>query len=276
MNSSILPVSARGMFSSLKQGFVELFLVAVPKVAAGAATLIVNAALLRYFGPEQFAIYALCVTGILLTDAIFGAAVDLGVLRLVPLYQISDSDRALAIQKSALLLKLVPAGVIMVVLLAFSRQVSRFLFHQDGFSFLIFLSALSAIGLLSLRSTQAYLQVERRFSLYGALDWLHNALKFGGIAALLWLNRVTVPGILLFYSIAPICAFALGISFFGPRFFDGPSSCGRLRRKCFGMSHGMRQHSLSQQVSAGWIFFFSHPGAISRKLASLRVPRCSH
>jgi hypothetical protein len=86
MSSSILPAGVTEAYSSLKRGFVELFLVALPKVVAGAATLVVNAAMLRYFGPEQFAIYSLCVTGILLTDAIMGASADLGVLRLAPLY----------------------------------------------------------------------------------------------------------------------------------------------------------------------------------------------
>src|SRR5258705_11887712 len=159
MGASTLSASDPSTFSSLKRGFTELFLVALPKVVAGVATLVVNSALLRYFGPEQFAIYALGLTGIILTDAIFGAAVDLGVLRLVPMFRTSDPDRARAVQKSALLLKVGPAGVIMLVLVAFSRPVSRFLFHQDGLAFLIFLSALSAIGLLSLRSTHVYLQV---------------------------------------------------------------------------------------------------------------------
>ena len=70
------------MFPSLKRGIVDVFLVAAPKVVAGATTLLVNVVLLRYFGPEQFAIYSLCVTGILLTDAILGAAVDMGILRM--------------------------------------------------------------------------------------------------------------------------------------------------------------------------------------------------
>ena len=205
------------MFPSLKRGIVDVFLVAAPKVVAGATTLLVNVVLLRYFGPEQFAIYSLCVTGILLTDAILGAAVDMGILRLVPLHQTSDPDRALAIQKAALFLKVVPASVATAVLLAFSRPVARFLFHQDGYSFLIFLSAISAIGLLSLRSTQACLQVAQRFSLYAALDWLHNAVRFGGIAAILWLNRPSIPGVLFFFSIAPMFAFALGIAFVGNR-----------------------------------------------------------
>jgi O-antigen/teichoic acid export membrane protein len=215
MSSSILSVGFTDV-SSLKRVFGELFLVALPKVVGGVATLVVNAALLRYFGPEQFAIYSLCITGILLSDAIIGAAMDLGVLRLAPLYLESDPDRARAIQKSALFLKIVPVGGLsMVLLLAFARPMSRFLFHQDGLSFLLFLSAFSAIGLLSLRSTQAYLQVQRRFGLYGTLDWLQNGLKFGGIGAILWLKLATVTSVLSFYGMAPMIAFGLGLLFFG-------------------------------------------------------------
>jgi O-antigen/teichoic acid export membrane protein len=102
-----------------------------------------------------------------------------------------------------------------LLLLAFARPVSRFLFHQDGLSYLLFLSAFATIGLLSIRSTQTYLQVQRRFAVYGGLDWLQNSLRFGGIAAILWLKRATIPNVLFLYGLGPWFAFGLGMVFFG-------------------------------------------------------------
>ena len=63
----------------IKKGIFEFLSVSAPKVIGGAGTVAVNVVLLRYFGPEQFGVYSLCVVGILLVDAILGSALDTGI-----------------------------------------------------------------------------------------------------------------------------------------------------------------------------------------------------
>jgi O-antigen/teichoic acid export membrane protein len=59
------------------------------------------------------------------------------------------------------------------------------------------------VTVLVLRSVQAYFQVSSRFRAYGLLDIGHNALRYGGVACLLFLHVATPMRVLAFYAAAP-------------------------------------------------------------------------
>lgn len=67
-------------------------------------------------------------------------------------------------------------------------------------------------GLLMLRSALVHLQVESKFALYGGLDLLHNVLKFGGIALLLWSAQVSPGAVLALFVFAPVSVCLLSLA----------------------------------------------------------------
>jgi len=193
----------------MKKVLLELFFVALPKILSGAGAASVNLILLRYFEPEQFGMYSLCITGILLADGILGSAFDMGVLRLAPAYRATDEKRSLAIEKAAVILKLIVTLTVGLLLVLFAQPLSRSLFQQEGTAYLLYLSSCAALGMLLFRSVLVHLQVEGKFALYGSLDLLHNVLKFGGIALILAFSHVSLGAVLTFFALGPACVSVL-------------------------------------------------------------------
>jgi O-antigen/teichoic acid export membrane protein len=194
-----------------KKFLLEFFFVAFPKILTGAGTTGVNLVLLRYFTPEEFGVYSLCVAGILLTDSILGSAIDIGVLRLATLYHKTETLRSLAIEKAALLLKLAAVLVVGSVLALFAEPLSLLLFQQEGKIYLLYLCSWAALGMLLLRSILVHLQVEGQFVFYGSLDLLHNVLKFGGVVLILLFAQASPGAVLTFLALGPTCVFVFGL-----------------------------------------------------------------
>lgn len=195
-----------------KKGLIEFTYVALPKVLAGILTLLFNIVILRYLSIEQFAIYTLSISGILLADAIIGSAVDMGVLRLSPIYRTSDYERSINIEKAALTFKLSLSFLVLGILVFNGKSVSQVIFGSAEYVDIIFITSLAAIFMLMFRSVLVHLQVERNFPTYGKLDFVHIALKYGGIGTLIMFFTVTPWNILAFFVIGPGAAFIIGLA----------------------------------------------------------------
>jgi O-antigen/teichoic acid export membrane protein len=208
----------------MRKGVLDFFFVAVPKIVGGAGAAGVNVILLRYFEPEQFGMFYLCVTGILLADGILGSAFDMGVLRLAPAYRVTDEKRSLAIEKAAAILKILVALAVGLLLVFFAQPLSKSLFQQEGTAYLLYLSGCAALGMLLFRSVLVHLQVEGKFALYGSLDLLHNVLKFGGIALLLAFSHPSLGAVLTFFALGPACVFVLYVGACGKKFLGQGSA----------------------------------------------------
>src|ERR1700730_9366651 len=61
----------------------DFICVALPKVFSAVLQLIINLLLIRHLGPDQAGIVFVCLTTILLGDAVLGSALDVAVVRLV-------------------------------------------------------------------------------------------------------------------------------------------------------------------------------------------------
>jgi O-antigen/teichoic acid export membrane protein len=195
-----------------RRGFLEFLCVAVPKISGGICSLALNVVLIRYFGTEQFGLYAVCTTGVLLADALFGSAVDLSVVRLASAKLRTEPELALTIQKAALYLKVIAVLAVSGVLLISAGVIERNVFHQPNTSQLILLSCLATLGLMLLRTAQTNLQIERNFLMYGALEIVQMAMRYGGIAVLLVLGSVRPERVLFFYASGPLFAFLVWVT----------------------------------------------------------------
>lgn len=188
----------------METGFHEFLWVAVPKASGAVFQLFFNLILLRYFGPAQFGVLAVCLSVVILSDAVLGAAFDTAILRQGPMYHVDDPVRSLQVQQAGLLLKPLMGLVAAVPLLLFGSRLSMLLFQGRGSKMLLYLSAASVLGLLMLRSVQAHFQVSRKFRRYGASDLLHNAIRYGGTALLLIFNGATPGRVIAMYAAAPL------------------------------------------------------------------------
>lgn len=193
---------------------------AVPKVLAGGLQLLLNFFLLRYFGPEYFGAISVCVTMILLVDAITGAAVDMGVVRLAPAYRSTDPAHGLRIQQAALLGKPIALLFLLLPLLIARDQVAGLLFDgREVASGLLVVTITAVLGLAILRSIQTHLQVEGNFRAYGMADVILNAIRYGGVGILLWTAVATPWRVLSLYAIAPFAASAVTFLTSGRKLF---------------------------------------------------------
>ncbi len=190
----------------------EFLLVAFPKALTGFGTIVFNLILLRALGAEQFGVVSICVTSVLLVDAIIGSAIDLSVMKLAPALRPSDPEACKAIQRSALYLK-AAGGIVLTAPLILARgPISQALFRSSGYESVLGISALAALALLILRSAQAQMQIESNYRLYGMVELLHAALRFGGVAAIITLGLASPLAVMACISAAPLALVALWLA----------------------------------------------------------------
>lgn len=157
-----------------------------------------------------------CITLVLLADAVLGAAVDTGVIRLATAPD-ATAGAASEVQKSALVGKLLVSALLLAPLALFRSQLSELLFHDPSHGLLLILAVLSLAATLLLRSVQTYFQLTGRFTLYGIAEIVQGAIKFGGAAVLLWTATATPLSILGVYVAGPlISALVLAVLFASP------------------------------------------------------------
>jgi len=201
------------------KSFIEILFVSLPKVLNGLSLILLNSIIIRYLGTESFGIYSICIFSVLILDATIGSAFDLGILRLVPLYQESEPEYAISLQKSAIYLKLFLFVLIGLVVLLFIKPIGLKLFHTDLYNHLIGFSLLAGLALLMLRSSQVNLQVNRKFKLYGGLDLLQLTLRIGGIGLLLLFFKSNITYIIIIYAAGIIVTFLISLTVTGKDLF---------------------------------------------------------
>jgi O-antigen/teichoic acid export membrane protein len=190
----------------------EFLFVAAPKALAGLCTVGINLVLLRFFGPEQYGAYALCVSIVLLSDAILGSALDLGVIRLASLHHEKDPQRCLAVQAAGFYLKVICVLVVTMIMSMFAGRLSQMLFHRRGDESLLYIVCAGVLALLSLRSLQMLPQINCKFFEYGLLELIQMVLKYGGITLLLIWGRANAASVLALLAAGPFLAIAIFVA----------------------------------------------------------------
>src|SRR5687767_7138528 len=119
--------------------------VALPKISAGFLQLFTNLLLARALGPDAFGPLSVCVTSIILLDGIFGAAIDLCVVKLTTAGEGPTSRHGLAIQKAGLILKLLLVTMVVVPVGLLSRPLGEAVFHAPTSLMLMTIAAAAAL-----------------------------------------------------------------------------------------------------------------------------------
>ncbi len=160
--------------------------VALPKGLGGVLTVVLNGVLLTHMAPADFGAYAICLTLVALADGVLGSAIDMSVIKLASVHRLHDLPRAAAVERWGVAIKLAASLALISVALLLAQQLSGALFKRPEPQLLMLAMAVGA-GVLLLRSAFLNLQLQQRFAAYAGLELLVQALRVGGIAAvLLW------------------------------------------------------------------------------------------
>jgi O-antigen/teichoic acid export membrane protein len=177
-------------------------------VAMGFAS---NVLIVRVLGPTHFGVYALCAAMIKILSGCFGDALDLAVLRRVPLYVRTERPRALRVAWAALWLRVaVGLGVVVIGLLV-SSWVAEVFFRSSRDWVLVVLAAAGVMGELLVRAASSYFQAAEMFSQFLALDALLHGGRIGILLGLLSLNALTLHTALMVYVGVSYAVFLAGL-----------------------------------------------------------------
>jgi len=175
--------------------------VALPKGLGGVLTVVLNSILLTHMAPADFGAYAICLTLVALADGVLGAAIDMSVVKLASVHRLHDQARAAAVERWGVAVKLAASLALVSVTLALAGPLSSALFKRPEPELLVLAMAVAS-GVLLLRSAFLNLQLQQRFGAYAGLELLAQALRVGGIGAvLLWLR----PSAQVLMAVAALC-----------------------------------------------------------------------
>jgi len=187
-----------------KKAIGEFVCVAGPKIAAGGGQLLANLLLIRRLGPAHAGVLFVCITAIILSDAVLGSSLDIAVLKLATSGEGRKASTSLRIQKAALVGKVLSCFLLAIPVLIFSHAISERLFQQFSDPRYLVLALSGLLGLLMVRSAQTYFQIAGRFRLYGITDLLHSLAKYGGIGILLAFGAKIPVEYLTVYACGPL------------------------------------------------------------------------
>ncbi|MCC7154056.1 MAG: oligosaccharide flippase family protein [Bryobacterales bacterium] len=195
----------------LRATAIEIISVGLPKIAGGVVTLGLNLALMRFLLPDEYGVYGICVAGIILTDAIIGSSVDMGVLRFASHREPGEERLSASFERTALQAKAIFALAALAPVLMMSPAIAAVLLQESARWPAVVLSFGAAMGLLLFRSALVHAQIQGKFRLYGALELLHNTVKFGGAALLMLTGRASAATILALFVTSPLSAFGVAM-----------------------------------------------------------------
>jgi O-antigen/teichoic acid export membrane protein len=161
---------------SLPARFDSLLAVAA-KIVGGASALLINLFAVRHLVPAVYGVFAFCIANLQLFDALLGAALDLSVLKLAPLFRRNGFSGITPPERASVLVKTAIAGVAIFLLAIFGEQIGNAVFHGPGGRQILVLLGASVLGLLLFRSMQVHSQIDLRFKRYAAADLMQTALR---------------------------------------------------------------------------------------------------
>lgn len=193
-----------GGSGTMKSFLIQFAFVLVPKLLSGLASAGIGFVLMRFLDPDRFGVLTLCLSVILLADAILGSAFDLAAVRRgSELLDSGSPASAIAVQRACLALKLGAGLVAAAVVVLCHRYLLTTLFKGEASVGLLVVTGFATAAVLALRSAQLSYQLQKNFRHYGLLDLASNLLKCGGVAALIWWHRVSVGHVMLVFLSAP-------------------------------------------------------------------------
>ena len=182
----------------------DFLFVVVPKLLNGFATFLVAIYTVRFLDPAGYGVLSFGLNCLVLFDALVGSALDLATVGSLGLNRFGEGPRISAIEKATVWLKFATGAALLCLFALSGESLGYRFFHQPGGRGLFLVLTVAGTGLLLLRSVQVYFQARLRFSLYGAADLLHTALRVLFIGAVLFAGTASAFSVIACLAVAPV------------------------------------------------------------------------
>lgn len=189
----------------MRKSLLQTACVAVPKGLGGVLTVLLNGVLLSHMAPGDFGIYAICLTLVALADGVLGSAIDMSVVKLASVYRLDDLPRADAVERWGVAIKLMITVALVCTALPMAGPLSSTVFKHPSPQLLMLVLGVAG-GVLLLRSAFLHLQLQQRFGAYAMLELLAQALRVGGIAAVLLWSQASAQSLMTMSVVCTLVA----------------------------------------------------------------------
>jgi O-antigen/teichoic acid export membrane protein len=188
----------------------NLSLVVGGRVALLGLAFAANVLLIRALDPAGYGVYALALASVRAASTLLGDAVDLAVLRRVPIYLKEDCARAMGLVRASFLLRMIAGGAMCALAFAFGPLAADVLRWPAPVS-LIFLAGVGIVGDQCIRAVMGFLQASGTFGRFMILEAVLQSGRFALIAALVAMDRARPDLALCAYVVMPFVAFGVGL-----------------------------------------------------------------
>ena len=179
------------------------------KVANGTTTLLLNIYAVHFLAPAEFGALTLCTTFLVLLDGLFGAAIDLAVIKLSP--PEADSHSRVSVERAAISLKALGCISFGTALVTFAHPIGRLLLHQDGARPLFLAWSIAATAVMVMRSSQLALQVRHYYKTYACIELLNTASRISLVVWVMHHGHRSSVSVMTCYAIGSVFAFSVGL-----------------------------------------------------------------
>jgi len=207
----------------------ELALVAGGKIFGLLSLFTCGVLVARTTGPEVYSLYAAALALVLLLDATIGSPLDWAMVRFGSLHR-DEPARVERMLGGTFRLKLVIALGIGALAFLFREPLTRLLFPESSQPQLVPVILLSTLGLLALRGTAAYMQLQLRFRTYALLDMVAALIRLASVTLLFYLGIKIAPPYVAVYGLSAAATFLIGLLLIRQSYMWAPRPSAQDRR----------------------------------------------
>lgn len=190
----------------------NLLLVTGGRIALLGVWFIGNIILMRQLGAEAFGIYALAVAAIKIFTGCFGDALDLSVMREVPMHLKENRSIALDVLRSSFWLRVMIGALVLLIVAILPSQISRLLLNDEANIAVAVLIGIGIVADMLSKSSMGYLQASEHFSRFILLEAFLQVGRFAAVLILIWLGRLTAISAVSIFAIAPLIVFVCSLA----------------------------------------------------------------
>ncbi len=186
----------------------DLALVITGKLLAVGALLACSVIAARFAGAAEFGHYSAAIAIVLLIDAIFGSPLDYAAVRFGALYE-NEPERTHRFQSATFRIKIVVGVVFLSACAIASAPLARIFFDDPSRRSLVYITLGSAMLLLLIRGTSAYLQIGKRFKLYSMFDMVQAVARLVFLGGAVYLGATSAEPLVGVFGASALALFVI-------------------------------------------------------------------
>jgi stage V sporulation protein B len=181
-----------------------------------ALSLVAYALIFRVLDVADAGRFAMCMVMVRVLSDCLAEPLDMAVMREVPTALATDREQAFRIVRTAFLIRITVASLVVTVTSLLAPWIAAAFFHSSQDADLVIVSALGAGGVLLMRSNLVYFQCEENFLRVIFVDAVLQIGRLAAIVALAAGGMLTARSGIVFYVLVTYVTFAAGVFLLPP------------------------------------------------------------